>query len=58
MKTNKTRTALRKPVPIDAVAKAILFLASDAWSGYVHGQMLNVDSGKLGKVVWTKEECS
>ena len=51
-------TAQRKPVAMNAVAKSILYLASDAWSGHVHGQILNVDSGKQGKVMWTKEECS
>lgn len=51
------RVALKKPVPTSAVAKSILFLASDAWSGNITGQVLNVDSGKTGKVMWTKEEC-
>ncbi|MCJ1253563.1 hypothetical protein MMC24_001375 [Lignoscripta atroalba] len=49
-------TALGKPVPMNAVAKSILYLASEAWSGHVTGQVLNVDSGKQGKVMWTKEE--
>ena len=51
------RTALRKPVAVEAVAKSILYLASENMSGHVHGQVLNVDSGKQGKVMWTKEEC-
>lgn len=50
------RTALGKPVPPSAVAKSIVFLASEAWSGHVTGQVLNVDSGKQGKVMFTKEE--
>ncbi|KAG0651337.1 17-beta-hydroxysteroid dehydrogenase [Hyphodiscus hymeniophilus] len=50
-------TALKKPVPPENVAKAILFLASENWSGSVTGQVLNVDCGKQGKVMWTKEEC-
>jgi NAD(P)-dependent dehydrogenase (short-subunit alcohol dehydrogenase family) len=49
-------TALRKPVEMDQVAKSILFLASDNWSSNVHGQIVNVDSGKLGKIVWDKSE--
>ena len=49
--------ALKKPVPTSAVAKSILFLASDAWSGNITGQVLNVDSGKTGKVMWSKEDC-
>jgi NAD(P)-dependent dehydrogenase (short-subunit alcohol dehydrogenase family) len=50
-------TALRKPVPPASVAKSILFLASENWSGNITGQILNIDSGKQGKVLWTKEEC-
>ncbi|KAI9712406.1 MAG: hypothetical protein M1820_001619 [Bogoriella megaspora] len=48
--------AQKRPVSIERVAKSILYLASDAWSGDVHGHILNVDSGKVGKVMWTKEE--
>lgn len=44
-------------MPTSAVAKSIVFLASEAWSGHVHGQVINVDSGKMGKVMWTQEEC-
>ena len=49
--------AQKRPVSMERVARSILYLASDAWSGDVHGQILNVDSGKQGKVMWTKEEC-
>ena len=49
--------AQKRPVSMEKVAKSILYLASDAWSGDVHGQVLNVDSGKQGKVMWTREEC-
>ncbi|KAK5149581.1 hypothetical protein LTR04_007013 [Oleoguttula sp. CCFEE 6159] len=49
--------ALRKPVEMSSVARGIVFLASDAWSAHVHGQILNVDSGKVGKLMWSKEEC-
>lgn len=50
------RTALKQPVPPTSVAKSILFLASEAWSGHVTGQILNVDCGKQGKVMWMKQE--
>ncbi|KAJ9659563.1 hypothetical protein H2201_007312 [Coniosporium apollinis] len=50
-------TALGKPVPIEAVARSIVFLASEKWSGNVHGQVLNVDSGKQGKLMWSRDEC-
>ncbi|KAF9641369.1 hypothetical protein BFW01_g729 [Lasiodiplodia theobromae] len=49
-------TGLGKPVPVEAVARSILFLASDNFSSHVHGQVLNVDSGKQGKVLWPKED--
>lgn len=49
-------TALGKPVEMEQVAKAILFLASDAFSGNVHGQIINVDSGKVGKLLYTREK--
>ncbi|KAL2069553.1 hypothetical protein VTL71DRAFT_14232 [Oculimacula yallundae] len=50
-------TALKKPVPPESVAKSILFLASENWSGNITGQVLAVDSGKQGKVMNLKEEC-
>jgi len=49
-------TALKRPVEMEQVAKSILFLASEKWSSNVHGQIVNVDSGKLGKIVWEKGE--
>ncbi|KAF2728170.1 NAD-P-binding protein [Polyplosphaeria fusca] len=49
-------TALGQPVPPDSVAKTVLFLASTNFSSHIHGQVINVDGGKQGKVVWTKEE--
>lgn len=50
-------TALKQPVPTESVAKAVLFLASESWSGHVTGQVLKVDSGKTGALMWRKEEC-
>lgn len=50
-------TALKKPVLPESVAKTILFLASENWSGNITGQVLNVDSGKQGKVMNMREEC-
>jgi len=54
---SQATTALKRPVPPEAVAKSILFLASESWSGSISGQVLNVDCGKQGKVLWMKEEC-
>lgn len=44
--------AMRTPVPLESVAKTVLFLASENWSGNTTGQVLMVDSGKSGKVHW------
>ncbi|QDS69139.1 hypothetical protein FKW77_010425 [Venturia effusa] len=51
-------TALGKPVEMEQVAKAVVFLASDAFSGNVHGQTVNVDSGKVGKLLYTREKAN
>lgn len=52
----RATTALGEPVPVDAVARSLLFLASENWSGNVTGQVLCVDSGKQGKVHWMPGE--
>ncbi|KAH7413793.1 NAD-P-binding protein [Phaeosphaeria sp. MPI-PUGE-AT-0046c] len=49
-------TALCEPIPVRAVAMAIISLASHNFSSHIHGQVINVDGGKQGKVMWTKEE--
>lgn len=41
---------------MEQVAKSILFLASDAFSGNVHEQIVNVDYGKIGKLLYTREK--
>ena len=48
-RADHSRTALKTSVPPENVAKAILFLASENWSGSITGQVVNVDSGKQGK---------
>lgn len=45
-------TALAKPVPTEAVARSILFLASEAWGGSVHRKCIDVDAGKMGALMW------
>jgi NAD(P)-dependent dehydrogenase (short-subunit alcohol dehydrogenase family) len=49
-------TAMGGPVEMEHVARSILFLASQRFSGAVHGQILNVDNGKLGKLV-NRHQC-
>ena len=44
-------TSLARPVEPEDVARTILFLASEKYSRGIHGQILNVDSGKFGKLV-------
>jgi NAD(P)-dependent dehydrogenase (short-subunit alcohol dehydrogenase family) len=48
--------AMRKPVPLEAVARACLFLASENFSGNITSQVLPVDSGKSGILLWPKEQ--
>ncbi|KAH6639027.1 NAD-P-binding protein [Boeremia exigua] len=48
-------TALGEPVPVKAVAMTILSVASHNFSSHVHGQVIAVDGGKQGKVVWTQD---
>lgn len=45
-------TALKRPVSLEGVARSILFLASENWSRDITGQIVNVDSGKNGKLLW------
>ncbi|KAL2866150.1 SDR family NAD(P)-dependent oxidoreductase [Aspergillus lucknowensis] len=52
----RATTATRRPVPEEAVAKGALFLASENFSGSIMGQILNIDGGKQGKVLWTEDE--
>ncbi|KAF2220765.1 NAD-P-binding protein [Elsinoe ampelina] len=49
-------TALGKPVPAEAVARMVLVLASERWSGSVHGKCVAVDGGKDGALMWGPEE--
>ncbi|KAF4556609.1 Enoyl-(Acyl carrier protein) reductase-like protein 35 [Elsinoe fawcettii] len=49
-------TALGKPVPAEAVARMVLVLASERWSGSVHGKCVAVDGGKDGALMWRPEE--
>jgi NAD(P)-dependent dehydrogenase (short-subunit alcohol dehydrogenase family) len=48
--------AMKTPVPTASVARTVLFLASENWSGNTTGQVLSVDSGKSGKVHWLPAE--
>jgi len=48
--------ALKTPVPVASVARTVLFLSSENWSGNTTGQVLSVDSGKSGKVHWLPTE--
>lgn len=56
MLTDQCQTALGEPVPPKAVAMAVLALASHNFSSHIHGQVINVDSGKQGKVMRSKDE--
>ena len=47
---------MAKPVSPEHVARTIVFLASEKYSGSVHGQLLPIDAGKTGGLAWTREE--
>ncbi|EXJ61083.1 hypothetical protein A1O7_05236 [Cladophialophora yegresii CBS 114405] len=44
--------ALKQAVPLEAVARACLFLASENFAGNMTGQIVPVDSGKSGALMW------
>ncbi|KAF2754847.1 NAD(P)-binding protein [Pseudovirgaria hyperparasitica] len=46
----------RMPVPVEDVAKTCVVLASGNMSGSVHGQVVRVDGGKTGNLVWREGE--
>jgi len=48
--------ALPRPIPTAAIAKCLLFLASESFSGHIDGELLSVNGGKLGKVMWREGE--
>ncbi|TKA29541.1 hypothetical protein B0A50_03554 [Salinomyces thailandicus] len=47
---------LGRAVSAEDVARGILGLASERWSGSVHGQCVAIDGGKVGSVVWSPGE--
>jgi NAD(P)-dependent dehydrogenase (short-subunit alcohol dehydrogenase family) len=47
--------ALRRSVPVEAVARACLMLASENYSGNITGQVIPVDSGKSGRLLWQQD---
>ncbi|SMR59954.1 unnamed protein product [Zymoseptoria tritici ST99CH_3D1] len=53
---SEAAVGLARPVPIDDVARTFLFLASERYSGSTHGQLLHVDSGKMGTLQWLPED--
>ena len=53
---DKYSVPMAKPIPPEDVARTILFLASERYSGSVHGQLIPIDAGKGGNLVWTQDE--
>ena len=44
------------PVTPEDCARQIIMTCSERYSGGVHGQLLSVDRGKSGNLIWSKEE--
>jgi NAD(P)-dependent dehydrogenase (short-subunit alcohol dehydrogenase family) len=57
-KDSQATSASGKPIPEKAVAKGILFLASENLSGSITGHILDVNGGKYGKLMWLQGEKS
>lgn len=55
-KDSQATSASGKPIPEQAVAKGILFLASESLSGSITGHILDVNGGKFGKIMWLQGE--
>lgn len=47
---------MAKPPAAEDVARTFVFLASERFSGSTHGQVLHVDGGKTGTMVWKLKE--
>jgi NAD(P)-dependent dehydrogenase (short-subunit alcohol dehydrogenase family) len=47
---------LGRPVPVEDVARSVLFLASESWSGSLSGEVFRVDGGKKGRLHWLEGE--
>ncbi|KAF2721083.1 NAD-P-binding protein [Polychaeton citri CBS 116435] len=47
---------LKRAVSMEDVARAIVVLASERWSGSINRQLVAIDNGKMGTLCWTKEE--
>lgn len=47
-------TASRRPTRAEDVARLCLVLSSDRWSASTNAQAIRVDSGKSGRVYWSK----
>nr|POE65611.1 dihydroanticapsin 7-dehydrogenase [Quercus suber] len=53
---SEATVGLRRAVPPEDVARQIVMLASERWSAMLHGQVVAVDGGKTGCVVWGPRE--
>lgn len=47
--------AQKRPVPVEVVARTCLYLASERFSGSVTGQIIHVDGGKSGKLMYLSD---
>ena len=52
---SEATVALKTSVSMESVARTCLFLASERYSGHITGQLIQVDSGKQGKVAYLQD---
>lgn len=44
--------SLRRSIPMESVAKVCVMLASENYSGSITGQIIPIDNGKAGRILW------
>lgn len=56
-KESQATVALRKVAQPTDIARSVVYLSSQKWSGHISGQCLSVDGGMEGRLLYQPEEC-
>lgn len=54
---SQATVALRKIAKPEDVARSIVWLSSEKWSGHISGQCISIDGGMEGRVIYSYDEC-